>query len=360
MSHCRTVEEKLPVYLEGAGPEGERREIEKHLEACENCRAVLQDLKKTGALLAALEEKEPPPWFTQQVMARVKEEAQPRRGLVQRLFFPLRIKVPIEVMASLLVAVLAWQVYQTAPPEMKTLPGTPPANLSLPQKGPTEDAEKKETADVPPSAKEKINPGVPPAKPQEKIESAGGRTGEVMKREETIPAAQPAEAPPSEEKKTAAADRAEPTRPSMAPLPKSEPAAVKPAPAPTLQATPRRMERELKEKDEAQKSEVFRDKARIMGKAASEMPSQILTVRVREVAPALKTVQELLQRIGAENIREETETGRKFVSGAAKAGDLDLLTEKLKAIGEVSSKEYSAPATGQRMLIRIEIVPMVP
>ncbi len=149
MSNCDIFEEKLPAYLEGVLPEAEGREMMKHLEACGHCRAVLADLKKTGAILAGLEEKAPPPWFIQKVMARVREEAQSKTGFIRKLFFPLRIKIPIEVAASLLVAVLAWQVYKASPPEMEALPEAPLASPVLSRETAAKDAEKEVIAGPP-------------------------------------------------------------------------------------------------------------------------------------------------------------------------------------------------------------------
>ena len=60
-----------------------------------------------------LEEVEPPPFFEQRIMSRVREEAGRKQGILRRLFYPLHIKVPIQALATILVAVLAFYVYQT-------------------------------------------------------------------------------------------------------------------------------------------------------------------------------------------------------------------------------------------------------
>ncbi|MBI5584762.1 MAG: DUF2275 domain-containing protein [Deltaproteobacteria bacterium] len=347
--------------MEGAVPEAEGREIERHLETCGHCRAALQDLKKTGAILAGLEEKEPPPWFTQKVMAQVRRDAGEKKGLLQKIFFPLRIKIPLEVAASLLVAVLAWQVYKASPPEMKALPETPTSPQLLQRESTEKDVEKEITARPSKPAREKKETGdAVGGKMETQAVPAGSGTGELKRQEEAVPAARFAETPATEERKTAAADRAAPAHPAPTLLKKSEPAEARPAPAPVFQAAPRRMEREPQEKDESQKLEVFRDKARVMSQAAPEMPSQVLTVRVREVDRALKTVRELLRQVGAENIREEGLDGKMVVSGVVKPGDLDRLTGQLKTFGEVSRKESPASGIGQSIWVRIEIVPMVP
>jgi hypothetical protein len=60
-------------------------------------------------------------------MSRVREEAKQKQGILWRLFYPLHIKVPIQVLATLLVAVLAFHVYRQGEPETKYM-----AQLPLP------------------------------------------------------------------------------------------------------------------------------------------------------------------------------------------------------------------------------------
>ena len=371
MSDCRIYGEKLSAFLEGALPEAEGWEVEKHLENCGDCRSVLQDLKKTGDLLARLEEKDAPPWFTQKVMARVKQEAGEKKGLLQKLFFPLRIKIPIEVAASLLVAVLAWQLYQASPPEMKALPEAPMSPQVLHRAPALKDEEKKAPAGVPLTARErKETPSDAVSKTEGLAASGGQGAGKVKVQEETLPGAprDAAEAPATEEKKAAAADRMEAARPDAASLKKGEPAELQPtpapapAPAPAMPAAPRMIERELREKDAMgkHKSEGAKERAQVMGSAARGGPQQVWTVRARDVEAALEKIRKWLQEVGAKSIQEEAGTGRKIISGRVGAGDLDALEDRLKALGELSPKEVPALVVSKDVPVRIEIIQAVP
>ena len=62
--------------------------------------AVLEDLRKTVELVKGLEEVEPPPWLAQKIMAHVKDESEKEVGIFRRLFYPLRVKIPLEAFAS--------------------------------------------------------------------------------------------------------------------------------------------------------------------------------------------------------------------------------------------------------------------
>jgi hypothetical protein len=367
MSECNILEKKLPAFVEGVLTEAEGREMMKHLEACDHCRAVLEDLKKTGDLLAGLEEKEPPPFFSQRVMARVREEGEPQKGLLRKLFFPLRVKVPLEVMATLLVAVLAWQVYKAAPPEMKALPQAPTSSLTLPKEPAPEPSEKEAAPVSPPSVKEKRARGTAGLQPKDELPLRTLEANEGKKQEEAFTVAQPAEAPATGERKKAVLDRAEtPPRTVMEPLKKAEPMKVEPqaapAPAPVPKAAPSRLERELREKDEGgkQTSEAAKERVQVLGLAAKGGTLPIWTVRVRGAAPASEKVREWLRQAGAQEIREEEESGRRIVSGRIGLEKLDGVIERLRTLGEVSPGERPAPGLGEFLLFRVEIIQLVP
>ena len=204
----------------------------------------------------------------------------------------------------------------------------------------------------------------PRSGPEAENEFRRSRVGRKKTREEKIIAAKPAEAPPAMEKKAETAGRQEAVRPSMMPLKKSEAAETKspPVPAPALQAAPRRMERELQEKDESRKEklDLARDGGQLKGKAFPGLPHQVLTVRVQDVGQAAEAVHKLLQQIKAEEIQEETQPGRKVISGVVGTEAIPFLSGQLKSLGEVRPFEVPAPIEGKTVLIRIEIVQLLP
>src|SRR5512134_1149108 len=101
---CNTIQQKIADYIEGTLPPDEKKQVEEHLAVCEQCRLYAADIRRTMGSLNSLEEVPPPPWLTQKVMQRIRAEAQPKRGLFQKLFFPLHIKLPLEAAATLLIA----------------------------------------------------------------------------------------------------------------------------------------------------------------------------------------------------------------------------------------------------------------
>jgi hypothetical protein len=115
---CQEIRNLLPGYEEDGLSLEERRVVEHHLASCPFCQQSLADLKQTRRLLQGLEEVEPPPFLEQRIMARIREEAGTRKSLLQRLFFPLHFKIPLQVTATLLIAVLAVYVFQKNKPAM--------------------------------------------------------------------------------------------------------------------------------------------------------------------------------------------------------------------------------------------------
>ena len=122
---CHDVEKLLPAYLEGLLSGEEEDGIVKHVASCPRCSRSLSDLKRAEQLVRGLEEMEPPPFFEQKIMSRVREEASRKQGILHRLFFPLRIKLPIQALATIFLAVLAFHIYQAGDPEMKQMTPLP-------------------------------------------------------------------------------------------------------------------------------------------------------------------------------------------------------------------------------------------
>jgi hypothetical protein len=128
---CSDIQEKLMAYLEGTISSEDNTLVEEHLKVCSKCRESMADVRKTIGYVRNLDEIEPPAWLTQKVMARVRDEGVPKRGMIQTLFYPLHIKLPIEALAAIFVAVISIYVFKVAQPEMQLAKA--PSEEVLPQ-----------------------------------------------------------------------------------------------------------------------------------------------------------------------------------------------------------------------------------
>lgn len=122
---CHEINSLLPGYLEGVLSPEEKKNLEDHLVSCPLCRRDLENLRGAVDLVKGLPEVEPPPFFEQRIMARVREEARRKKGVLRMLFFPLPVKIPIQAMATILIAVLAFYVFQKSQPEIRPLSPLP-------------------------------------------------------------------------------------------------------------------------------------------------------------------------------------------------------------------------------------------
>ena len=191
---CRELEFLIAGLIDGSLAEGERERVEAHLKSCGDCRRALAELKASDAQLKALGEVEPPPWLKARVMARVREEPQERESAFRRLFFPLHIKVPIQALATVLIAVAAWNVYRTGESDFRQA-APPPAAV--------QEAPKAEAPQAPPPAAEAAKGESIPAIREKKafapppavMEDRGGPRAEPPRATVKADAAGPAETP---------------------------------------------------------------------------------------------------------------------------------------------------------------------
>jgi anti-sigma factor RsiW len=123
--NCDEIEEKLSEYIEGRLDPSNTKRVHDHVFSCPRCQADAQVLAHTRQAVADLPKVSPPPGFSQKVMARIKAEAD-RPSLWQRLFLPLRIKIPVHALTILLVGGLVFYLYQANKPVQVEVAKIPP------------------------------------------------------------------------------------------------------------------------------------------------------------------------------------------------------------------------------------------
>jgi len=127
------VRHKLSEYLDGSVSGPEKAEIEKHLISCEQCSAALTELRKTIEHIKMVEEVEPPAWMTGKIMATVRAAAEEKKSWFQRMFVPLPLRLPLQTVAVLFLAIASFYLYQTMQ-HTPTYDEAPSAQFSLEKK----------------------------------------------------------------------------------------------------------------------------------------------------------------------------------------------------------------------------------
>jgi hypothetical protein len=92
----------------------ERAAADTHLAGCAECRRELERLSRTVSMVRALPAERAPVGFVDRVTGAARPVPWTRR-FARRLFVPLRVKVPMEVAAVLVVATSAVWLFQRTP-----------------------------------------------------------------------------------------------------------------------------------------------------------------------------------------------------------------------------------------------------
>jgi hypothetical protein len=113
---CDDAKLLLDEYLEGSLPAEDAAKVKEHLKNCADCREELQFLKKYLKKAESFPALKAPDDFLEKIHRKI--DAPVRGALVTRLFFPLKIKVPLEVAALLALAVTGLLIFKPFRPEM--------------------------------------------------------------------------------------------------------------------------------------------------------------------------------------------------------------------------------------------------
>lgn len=194
---CSNARKIIVEFIEGISPPGQLAMIEEHLRSCEQCRLYADELKKTIETVHGLDEIEPPAGLTAKVMRKIRAEARPQKSWIEKFFFPLHIKLPIEAMATLLITVAAILVYKNMGPEIRQMKiqqvqPQAPVIKSMPAE-PEKKIEMKETSQ--PERQREEPKQKDEAKPAERAFNMERRDSATLKEEKPVGQSAPAVAP---------------------------------------------------------------------------------------------------------------------------------------------------------------------
>ena len=109
---CRTVQKKLSSYQDRELKPREQEEVAGHLSGCRNCRAQYAQLEKVRLTLAELAEIRPDPWFSRQVIGKIREPREQRLLPTFQHVFDL-LRAPVMAMVILIVGLTAGGYFGT-------------------------------------------------------------------------------------------------------------------------------------------------------------------------------------------------------------------------------------------------------
>jgi hypothetical protein len=323
------------------------RAVEEHLKECRLCAADLDDLRKVVGHLHKLEQVDPPPWFTQKVMSRVREAGE-KKGLFAWLAAPMYIKLPVGALATVALAVTTYFVLHGVIQEMpvekekQRQEVSSPALASAPAKAekPSKPATERQAVKADSMRAKAIEPAARPAERAMKYEAPVRSAKSVA-----VPGTESgyAPAPPAEYKASAPA-------PSRAPdlrAGTSAPAAQyerKYDHAGSVMKSKKAMAApgySTASRDMAAKSSEGEYRAARQERPLIENVPIAFHMTAADPTDAGRKVADALRQFNGKNIRTEPGEGRLIVKADLQINFVDPLYEKLKAIGKV--REQRAP-----------------
>jgi len=304
---CKDIHKRLSAYLEKDVSSQQKEAIDKHLKQCKRCRQDLADLKKTIGYVQQLKDVEPPRWLAQRVMAQVRAEAEAKRGIVKRLFYPFHIKLPLEAIAVIFVAIGAIYIFKTMQPQMQLA------------KIPTET---REMAPAPATAPKRE---APTALSKEK--TAPARAGDQLMYEKRM---------------ETQAERS--TGKAKAPAKMMEQETAAPAAASAY-------------RDESERRGSLAPKATSPKAAAKGKTQEVhFLVHVEDLDTASRDIEETLRRLGGRAITTAPLKNKAVIDAEINVNKLQELFDKLNLIGEVQEKGSAAEVGEGTVGIRIDIL----
>ena len=324
---CGQIQKMLPACLDGILSKTENALVEKHLGACDSCRAAFGEYQHARQLIRNLEAVEPPPGFAQRVMARIEEEEGKKAGILRKLFYPLHIKVPIQAVAMVAVAVLAIQAYRSVEPQKQTAPQTEitAAPASREEKGKKEDRQEE---------------AVQPAKRTLPTSEEAPKTAEGITKD-SMTSPPPASAPPVETRL------------------REEKATAPPSQISGSASAPREAEKAEFAAARKSKMEAKIEAAGPSPEAASLQKKAEVGLTLQAVNPVLASekAQTILQEMGGSRLGRTRMGEKEIVTADLNPQKLPELIGHLKEFGELNRKPLLSQFTAASVSIRIEISP---
>jgi hypothetical protein len=314
---CANIREKVSEYIDGTISPEEIILIEGHLESCQECKQYFADMRKTVEHVRNLEEIEPPAWLTPKVMAKIRSEVVPKKGIVQRLFSPLYIKLPLQAAVAVLLAVTTLYVYKTMQPELKlaNMPSEERRPLALPQ-------EKERTPNL------TKNKAVPPQTGQQSIPMKGLESRREKSEEIS------GETKPEEQSRLFHTEKA------LAPVVTQNEA------IPSAGAVAK----------DSQETDAFSRSLKAKAPAPKKEEHVRFIVRVNNIEAAGNKVVEAVLQCGGKIISTTSFDDKRMLVAELNAKSLNELIERIRPAGEVQEQQAESESLQGTLRIVIEIV----
>jgi hypothetical protein len=348
---CTHFQERLSDYLEGLLSGEDKTQFDEHLQSCSRCRESLSDLARTVEYVRDLKEVEPPPWLTQQVMTKIKEETEAKKSFFTRLFPSSGFKLPKEAIATVIIAIALIFVVRSMRPVMQEKAGFEPAPAE--KVAPQVPAQEKGFSKL--DRKEEKEAAGKASTPSSVIsrDEVPKRSGESPVEKEIVGSkpSRPAGQDKIEEKRGKASVQ---INESVQQIPaKGSAVPEKAAEAPALEKNMGTFAGAVKTEESAPKAIAPSIKKKIEAEKAKR--SVRLTLIVQSVESAAQEVEELAKLLGGKVTKTESYENKTVLSGTLPAKNMREFIEKLNMMGEIREKQIPSAISEGDMDLTVEV-----
>ncbi len=112
---CEEVKELLSEYIGRALDEKVQQHVKKHLSKCKDCSKEHRSLRTYFRAMGSLREVEVPQDFLLEVRKRIEQRRIFKR-IMRKVFVPVRVKLPMELVGAAVAAVLVIYIHNTMQP----------------------------------------------------------------------------------------------------------------------------------------------------------------------------------------------------------------------------------------------------
>jgi hypothetical protein len=115
---CGEIKERLSEYVDDMLDPETKAMVDRHLSTCEDCQRTLASLKAVVSELGALDSLEPPRDFLDQLHERIEKRSRFPK-ILRTLFLPMRVKIPLEFVGAVAVAILVFSILHTQKDQLR-------------------------------------------------------------------------------------------------------------------------------------------------------------------------------------------------------------------------------------------------
>jgi uncharacterized protein YoxC len=335
------IRHKLSEYIDGSITDQERTEIEAHLKTCRQCGDALQELQKTIEHIKTVEDIDPPAWMTQKIMATVRAEVGEKKSLFRRLFYPLAVKIPIQAIAVLFLAVTGFYIYQNIQPAERT------------SEAPNQEVAAKKPISPTGTAQDKLAKADRPTVRSKQVPQTPAYKSLDMKQEYEKPPLPTLQG----QAKTPPLAPAAPAQPAEQPMPANKDVGSL-KPAASQAGAPAAMSEQATgiapHAEKKSKSAVPMQRA--LNMAPADAVGSVISVRVNDIAASVRELEQTVKQLGGSIQKKDLPNAKRIYEISIDAQKLQQLRNKLKRIGDISDETGKPLSQDGQVVVRIEFV----